>query len=100
MSSNGFFVTTVLESICLPRISSGRHEACPAALVLAQGQWFLQSSTGRSAVLLLRHKSFWWPWIACICLQSVDKPVTRVLWFVSFGQTTAWRRQRVYFRFP
>jgi hypothetical protein len=97
MSSNGFSGTTVLESLSLSRCFAGCILGSQQALVLTQGRWFLQSSGGRSAVLLLRHKSFWWSWIACISLQTVEKQ-SQVLWFVSFGQATAWRRMRVCFR--
>lgn len=104
MSSNGFLSKTRLKSLPALRISRGRIERFQPCLVLtADRSWYLESSEGRAAVVLLRHKSFWWSGFAGITLQTGDNKC-RILWFIrrraDGSDAVNWRRMRVHFRFP
>ena len=103
MSSNGFLTELRLESLPVLRFSGGRIKLCRACLIMSSGRsWYVESSDGRAAVLLLRHKSFWWSGFAGITLQTGDSK-RRVLWFFrrrGDGRcAAAWRRMRVHFGF-
>ena len=104
MSSNGFLTELRLESLPQLRFAHGRIQHRRASLVLTPSRsWHLESSGGRAAVLLLRHKSFGWSGLAGITLQTGDSK-RRVLWFFrrrgDVRRIAIWRRMRVHFRFP
>lgn len=89
-----------LDGLVLPRIVPCWLNASRGRLWLGTDRsWQLETATGTVAVLLLRHKSFWWQAVAGITLQTPDSEHL-VLWLVRRGRCPAWRRMRVHFRYP
>ena len=65
--------------------------------VTSAGNWYVGFAHPTAPVVLLRHNSFWWNWIAGISLQTATgKRLT--LWFLRTDESHAWRRLRVRFR--
>lgn len=100
MSSNGFLTPIHLDSLKLPHCCGWRITMQRYRLRVGPNRdWLLETPTGPIAVLLLRHKSFWWQTVAGITLQTAESEHL-VLWFFRRGNSSSWRRMRVLFRYP